>query len=91
MNRSKLSIKAILLMCGVGLAGAFFAGSQPVAASPIPARTAALRVTNTIRAMAVSCRITLMSPMTTAIMDIHRITRAMDLGTAAGTMNSATA
>ena len=31
MNRSKLSIKAILLMCGVGLAGAF-AASQPAAA-----------------------------------------------------------
>ena len=32
MNRSKLSIKAILLMSGIGLAGAVFAGSQPAAA-----------------------------------------------------------
>jgi hypothetical protein len=32
MNRSKLSIKAILLMSAIGLAGAAFGGSQPAAA-----------------------------------------------------------
>jgi len=32
MNRSKLSLKAIMLMSGIGLAAAALGGSQPAAA-----------------------------------------------------------
>jgi hypothetical protein len=88
MNRSKLSLKAIMLMSGIGLAVAALAGSQPAAAQSYSDDYGCPAGYYTIRALVAPCRITPTSPMIT---DIRPITGATDLTMRARTAISATA
>ena len=88
MNRSKLSLKAIMLMSGIGLAAAALGGSQPAAAQSYSDDYSCPAGYVYDPTMAVPCPVTPMSPMIT---DILPITGATDPIMRARTAISATA